>query len=248
MAEADAVADRQPLGRTDEGLPAVRRHRACAVSRRSARQRRRAGAMPLNCAGMTLVSLKTSRSPGPSSDGRSRTMRSSNAAPGLTTSSRAASRGSAGRSAIRSSGRSKSKRSTRTVRLSRPAAGDRPGADAGDPERAARNVVVAFRGLEQPERCDDGRNALVGEIDKDLVGILERLADADCRVAGGVRRPFLAAGLDVGVGDRDARRPRRPGCWPTRRRRRRCRRSTRSRRPGLPARATTATASSLLIP
>src|SRR5664280_364380 len=56
-------------------------------------------------------------SPGERRSGRSRTMRSSNIAPeapwGRTTSSRAASRGSTGRSAMRSVGSSKSKRSTR---------------------------------------------------------------------------------------------------------------------------------------
>ena len=105
--------------RPRRAFPAARRpasgpaRRACAASRRpapSASPRRR---MPLSCAGMTLVSLKTSTSPGSSSDGRSRDHPVLEIAAGRTTSSRAASRGFAGRSAIRSSGRSKSKRSTR---------------------------------------------------------------------------------------------------------------------------------------
>src|SRR5688572_28654735 len=62
---------------------------------------------------MTLVSLSTSTSPGCSRLGRSRTMQSSKPSPGRTTSMRAASRGSTGRSAMLVSGSSKSNRSTR---------------------------------------------------------------------------------------------------------------------------------------
>ena len=70
---------------------------------------------PVSRAGITLVSLTTSASPGASRSGRSRTPRSSSSgvAPGRTTSSRAASRGATGRSAMRSGGRSKSNRSVR---------------------------------------------------------------------------------------------------------------------------------------
>src|SRR5579884_230501 len=66
---------------------------------------------------MTLVSLTTTASPARSNAGRSRTQRSSHSAeaPGRTTSSFAASRGETGRSAIRSSGSSKSNRSVRIL-------------------------------------------------------------------------------------------------------------------------------------
>ena len=62
---------------------------------------------PSSSAGMTLVSLKTSASPGASSAGRSSTIRSAigGVARGSTRRSRAASRGTTGRSAISSSGR-----------------------------------------------------------------------------------------------------------------------------------------------
>jgi hypothetical protein len=68
---------------------------------------------PSSWAGMTRVSLKTRTSPARSSPGRSDTARSASPS-GRTSSSRALSRGLAGRSAIRSGGSSKSKRSTRT--------------------------------------------------------------------------------------------------------------------------------------
>ena len=67
---------------------------------------------PESRAAITLVSLTTTTSPGLSSSGRSRTIRSSSAPSTGTRSSRAASRGSAGRNAIRSSGSSKSKSET----------------------------------------------------------------------------------------------------------------------------------------
>ena len=67
---------------------------------------------PNNCAGMTLVSLATRRSPGRRSESRSLTIRSSSPA-SFTQSRRAESRGLAGVRAIRSCGSSKSKRSTR---------------------------------------------------------------------------------------------------------------------------------------
>ena len=74
---------------------------------------RRGSRSPCSSAGITLVSLRTSTSPGASrSAGRGHDGRRA-PRPASTTSSRAASRGRAGRSAIRSSGRSKSKRSTR---------------------------------------------------------------------------------------------------------------------------------------
>ena len=79
MAEMDAVAGGDALARPHESQPAVRRRRACAASHRPAPTRRRAAGCRSSCAGMTLVSLKTSTSPGSSSDGRSRTVRSSNA-------------------------------------------------------------------------------------------------------------------------------------------------------------------------
>ena len=69
--------------------------------------------MPSSRAAMTRVSLTTSASPGFSSRGRSNTCASSSPPSGATTSIRAASRGLAGFSAMRSGGRSKSNRSTR---------------------------------------------------------------------------------------------------------------------------------------
>src|SRR5690242_14499753 len=70
---------------------------------------------PLRRAAMTLLSLTTRQSPGCRRSGRSVIFRSSYAGvfPGFTTRSRAASRGLAGRSAMRSGGNSKSKRSVR---------------------------------------------------------------------------------------------------------------------------------------
>ena len=68
---------------------------------------------PCKFAGMTLVSLTTSASPLRNNDGRSPMARSSTGAPGRTTRSRAASRGVAGRSAMRSSGSAKSNSSVR---------------------------------------------------------------------------------------------------------------------------------------
>src|SRR5471030_1782824 len=67
---------------------------------------------PISRAGMTLVSLNTSRSPSSSRPGRSRTVQSCNASP-ETSSKRALSRGDVGRWAISSAGSTKSKRSTR---------------------------------------------------------------------------------------------------------------------------------------
>ena len=61
---------------------------------------------PVSRAGITLVSLKTRRSPGCISAGRSEIRRSSNPPDAGITNSRAASRGSHGRNAIRSRGRS----------------------------------------------------------------------------------------------------------------------------------------------
>ena len=69
----DAVADGQPLAGPHEGQPAVGGDAHDAASHRHCAELRRAAATPLSCAGMTLVSLKTSTSPGSSSDGRSRT-------------------------------------------------------------------------------------------------------------------------------------------------------------------------------
>ena len=66
----------------------------------------RAGRMPFRAAGRTRVSLKTSTSPGLRYAGRSRTEASTRRPSPWTTSRRAASWGSAGRRAIRSSGRS----------------------------------------------------------------------------------------------------------------------------------------------
>ena len=70
---------------------------------------------PCRLAAMTLVSLTTSASPARNNSGKSRMVRSSSAGdpPGRTTRSRAASRGEAGRNAMRSSGKSKSNRSVR---------------------------------------------------------------------------------------------------------------------------------------
>src|SRR4029077_6376581 len=70
---------------------------------------------PDSRAGITRVSLTTSASPGLSRSGKSRTPLSSSSGvpPGLTISNRAASRGTIGRSAMRSRGRSNSNRSVR---------------------------------------------------------------------------------------------------------------------------------------
>ena len=71
---------------------------------------------PRNRAGITLVSLTTIASPGAQQVGEGRARRDrrhSGVAPGRTTNSRAASRGAAGRSAMRSGGSSKSNRSVR---------------------------------------------------------------------------------------------------------------------------------------
>src|SRR5579872_773215 len=78
---------------------------------------------PESRAGITRVSLNTTASPGRSSPGRSLTTPSASAPPAPTTSKRAESRGLAGRSAIRSSGRSKSKSERR---IGRPAYASRP--------------------------------------------------------------------------------------------------------------------------
>ena len=74
----------------------------CRVTSMPAAPRR-----PNNRAGITRVSLKTRRSPGRSSDGSSRTIWSRRES--ATSSRRAESRGTAGRSAISAGGRSKSK-------------------------------------------------------------------------------------------------------------------------------------------
>src|SRR5262245_15211669 len=68
---------------------------------------------PVRRAAITLLSLTTKQSPGRSRSGKSPMMwsTSSSGSPGLMTKSRAASRGTAGRSAIRSEGSLKSKRS-----------------------------------------------------------------------------------------------------------------------------------------
>ena len=115
LAEAHDVADREPLGRLDEGAPAraveplVQRRLDLRLGRRGRCAARAARA------GITLVSLTTSASPGRSRSGRSRddAVLDARRLPGRTTSSRAASRGLAGRSAMRSGGRSKSNRSVR---------------------------------------------------------------------------------------------------------------------------------------
>ena len=77
--------------------------------------------LPPSCAGMTRVSLKTRMSPRHRRDGKSRMPRSVRPH-GATSSSRETSRGTAGRSAMRSGGRSKSKSATRIGSLCHPAA------------------------------------------------------------------------------------------------------------------------------
>src|ERR1700741_341843 len=75
---------------------------------------------PDNCAGITLVSLTTSWSPGLSQSGSSETTWSRSAPPACTTNRRAESRGLACRSAMFSGGRWKSKRSVRIAQPSLP--------------------------------------------------------------------------------------------------------------------------------
>jgi len=79
--------------------------------------------MPFNAAGRTRVSLNTRWSPADRMSGSSRTVRSSRAPLRRTTRRRAASCGSAGRRAIRRSGRSKSnasRKASASLSLQRP--------------------------------------------------------------------------------------------------------------------------------
>ena len=89
--------------------------RLCSVASIAGSVRRARSAGRSGAPGSPWLSLTTSASPGCSRSGRSRdaAVLSSGASPGLTTSSRAASRGAAGRNAMRSAGKSKSKRSVR---------------------------------------------------------------------------------------------------------------------------------------
>src|SRR3954468_23797743 len=98
---------------------------------------------PKRRAGITRVSLRTSASPGRSRSRRSRmTWSLKGGLPlGLTTSRRAASRGVAGRSAMRSSGRSKSNRSTRMARLRDPQQHRAPDQEGGAGEASGRNLL-----------------------------------------------------------------------------------------------------------
>ena len=92
--EADAVAGREAAGRAWPAPTTPRRRSARSASRATGDRAPSRIAHAGSCAGITLVSLKTSTSPARSSSGRSRTRRSSSPSPGRTTSSRAASRGS----------------------------------------------------------------------------------------------------------------------------------------------------------
>ena len=113
--EAHDIADGEALSGFTSAFqrePSRRRVNVAAIAGSCApRPMRR----PCRLAGMTFVSLTTTASPSRSSAGKSRMTRSSNgvAAPGRTTRSRALPRGAAGRSAMRSSGSGKSKRSVR---------------------------------------------------------------------------------------------------------------------------------------
>src|SRR5581483_6303249 len=131
---------------------------------------------PASCAGITLVSLTTIWSPAASQSGRSEMTWSRSPPSGCTTSRRAESRGLAGRSAMRSGGRSKSKRSVRMG-------------------RCALTHSLSFRGTRSvnPESRDSGSGAShrpgmtvqklrrVGGHPRldDLVGILDRLTALD---------------------------------------------------------------------
>src|SRR5262249_489475 len=104
------------------------------------------------------LSLTTRQSPGRSSPARSMILRSSSSGvpPGLTTRSRAASRGTAGRSAMRSAGRSKSKSSVRM---------------------ASGRYLDSRPGPSGPSRNDESLRPH-GRFD-DLVGVLDRFAAFD---------------------------------------------------------------------
>src|SRR5579862_2576253 len=123
---------------------------------------------PLRRAAITLESLTTRASPG---SGRSATIPSASegAPPGRTTKSRAASRGLAGRSAMRSAGRSKSKRSVR-ISTSQGAEDQR--------ERRRRLDAPPSRGMTMEIVAGPDALRPHGRLD-DLVGIGDRLAALD---------------------------------------------------------------------
>ena len=113
-AEADAVAGWRCA------CPAARRRasdrvatRRCSVASTAAPVAAGTMALASSRAGITFVSLRTSASPGRRRSGEIADMAVARARSPWTTSRRALSRGSAGRRAIRSSGRSKSNASTR---------------------------------------------------------------------------------------------------------------------------------------
>src|SRR6266702_603745 len=148
---------------------------------------------PQSCAAITLVSLTTSWSPGASHVGSSETMWSRSPPSASTTSMRAASRGLAGRSAMRSGGSSKSNRS---VRIGQPviarAGGDPVTTDLAYggtlcvPDARPEPVIgealcadpLAGHHIEVLLSCRLSRISRNVRLD-DLVGILHRLAALD---------------------------------------------------------------------
>src|SRR5579883_396659 len=131
---------------------------------------------PESCAGITLVSLTTSWSPGRSQSGRSETIWSRSPPPASTTSRRAESRGLAGRSAMFSGGRSKSKRSVRMGAMRSHTFSVVPGHAKREPG-TSRFRVRCFA----PPRNDGVKSRRVGGHARlhDLVGVLHRLAALD---------------------------------------------------------------------
>src|SRR5450759_3180282 len=135
--------------------------------------------LPLSRAAITLLSLTTRQSPGSKRSGKSPTPRSSKsgAPPGRTTRSRAASRGLAGRSAMRSVGRSKSNRSVRIAFLYLPLQGGGRREAPGGGEHQGNPTPTAFGDRPSPFR--GGIKSRPHRRLDDLVGVLDRLALLD---------------------------------------------------------------------
>src|SRR5262249_34291824 len=188
------------LTKARQRAPSRRRWSVASIAGSSPRPMRR----PVSRAGMTRVSLTTSASPARSRSGRSRIARSSSSGPppGHTTRSRAASRGDTGRSAIRSGGRSKSKRSVRTTR--------EPMAGRGQKGKAPRQVRLRTKRRLELGRIrilsvDPGRLLLAALVEAKHLGLLALLAEllggVNCEQHGlalaVVGSVFLAVELDV---------------------------------------------------
>src|SRR6187200_317300 len=136
---------------------------------------------PLSWAGITLVSLTTSWSPGSSHCGSSATMRSSRLPSGRTTSMRAESRGLTGRSAILSAGSSKSNRSVRMAQCA-PHVSERH--SRGHAKRGHPESDVGSRFRVQPCGCPGMTGLILRRVQRharldDPVRVLHRLAALD---------------------------------------------------------------------